>query len=230
MRILAVMASGARGGGAEHLLGLLPALRERGLDVQAWVGRDGPLLDELRGVDIESAAIELMHARMDPLAAVRLRRRVARARVEEQVQLVHWHGTRAAFYGAVVPGPSVYTAHGLAFRKETTPHRRAVFLAAEAAACRATRVISVSRTDRDELVRRRFVRDEHAVHIGNAVRPERFSSLPDREDARRALGLPVQGTLIGTTSRLVEQKGVDVTLRAMAPWPEARLVVAGDGP
>ncbi len=226
MRVLAVMASGARGGGAEHLLGLLPELQARGHDLEAWVGDDGPLLDELASAGITAQPIGLMHSRFDPHALATLLRELRRHRPD----VVHWHGTRAAFYGAAYRGPSVYSAHGLAYRKERTPMRRALFLASEAVACRATRVVSVSRTDRDDLVARGFVRDAHAYYVPNAVRESRFAARPDRSEARRLLGLDEERFIVGTTSRLVAQKGVDVALRALATMRDVTFLVAGDGP
>lgn len=226
MRVLEVMASGARGGGAEHLLGLLPELRARGHEVEAWVGDDGPLPDELDGLGIAVRPIAWMHSRRDPKVVLGL----LGALRELRPDVVHWHGTRAAFYGAAYRGATVYTAHGLAYRKERRAVRRGIFLAAEAIACRADRVVSVSRTDRDELVARGFVRNEAAYYVPNAVRAERFDSRPTQSAARRALGLDDGAFVVGTTSRLVEQKGLDVALRAISTLPGAVFVVAGDGP
>lgn len=225
MRVVLAMASGARGGGAEHLSGLAPELARRGVHVRAWVGRDGPLFDELRRLSVDAEPLELMHSRFDLGAMVRLRRRVANC----DADLVHWHGTRAGFYGAMSGGRSVYTAHGLAYRKEARAGRRGLMIGAEAIACRADAVVSVSRTDLQELVGRRLVSPGRGFYIPNAVRAQRFKDLPSRAEARQALG--VSGFVVGTTSRLVVQKGIDVALRALAKiGPHATFVVAGDGP
>lgn len=227
MRVVQVMASGARGGGAEHLLGLLPALQARGHQVSAWCGREGPLLGELRELGIDCLPIEMMHSRLDPRVLWSLHRRLRGCRPN----VVHWHGTRAGFYGAWVRSKcSIYTAHGLAYRKERTTARRAVFAAAEAIACRSDHVISVSKTDRDELVERGYIASERAHYVPNALRLERFEPMPGRSEARALLGVPVERFVVGTTSRLVSQKGLDVALRAMASLPGATFVVAGDGP
>lgn len=226
MRVLLAMASGARGGGAEHVLGLAAALAQS-VDVFVLTGTDGPLLHELRSLDIPAGPIELMHSRFDPRAAQRLARAVANT----DADVVHWHGTRAGFYGAllrpVLQKPSVYTAHGLAYRKERSRFRRALFIGAEALACRADAVVSVSRMDLEDLARRGLVSETRGFYVPNAVRSDRWGALPSRAAARRSLG--VSGFVVGTTSRLVEQKGVDVALRALA-GSDATFVVAGEGP
>lgn len=227
MRVVEVMASGARGGGAEHLLGLLPALQARGHQVSAWCGEDGPLLEELGQRGIDCFPIEMMHSRLDPRVLWSLNRRMRARRPD----IVHWHGTRAGFYGAWArPRRSIYTAHGLAYRKERTAARRALFLAAEAIACRADRVISVSRTDRDELVARGYVASSRAHYVPNALRSERLEPMPSRAQARALLGLRTERFVVGTTSRLVTQKGIDVALHAIASLPDVTFIVAGDGP
>ncbi|MEM6731323.1 MAG: glycosyltransferase, partial [Myxococcota bacterium] len=228
MKLVAAMASGATGGGAEHLLGLLPALAERGVDVTAWVGEDGPLRVELEHAGISSAPLRLMHSRTDPMALFALRSRLN----GERPDVVHWHGTRAAFYGTLTLSgvPSVYTAHGLAYRKETSAARRSLFLGAEAVACRADQVVSVSRTDRDDLIRHGLVRARRAHYVPNAIRFDRFRDRPARGAARKQLGLPQDAYLVGTTSRLVRQKAVHLTLKALEGVSGVEFVVAGDGP
>ena len=230
MRVLHVMASAARGGGAEHLAGLLPELVRLGIDCPAAVGTDGPLGDRLRRLGIGTQAIDLMRSRADPAAPARLRRVVRRASPD----LVHYHGTRAAFFGAAaraLPGmpPAIYAVHGLSYRKEMPRWRRPVFLAAEAVACRGLAgIVSVSAADLEDLIRRGFASAEHALHLPNAVDSERFSP-GGRPEARRRLGVPEDAYIVGTTSRLVPQKSVGDLIAAVAACPEALLVVAGDG-
>jgi len=231
MRVLHVMASAARGGGAEHLAGLLPHLSRLGIECAAAVGADGPLRERLRGAGIEAATIDLMRSRVDPAAAARLRRAVRSAPPD----LVHYHGTRAAFFGAaarLLPGmpPAIYTVHGLSYRKEMPRWRRPIFVAVEALACRGLAgLVSVSAADLEDLIRRGFAPAERALHLPNAVDSKRFSA-GGRPEARRRLGLPEDAFIVGTASRLVPQKSVGDLIAAVAACPEALLVVAGDGP
>ena len=134
--------------------------------------------------------------------------------------------------------PVVYTAHGLAYRKDAGPFERQVSLVAERVACRAAQaVISVSRTDLADLEHRRFVRAGRGFHIANAVRTPAEDGAA-RADARQRLGLPPEALVVGTVSRLVPQKAVGDLLDAViritpgfGDTPSALvLVVVGDGP
>ena len=247
MRVLHVMASAARGGGAAHLAGLLPALRRAGWDCEAAVGRDGPLGRDLAALDIPVRYVDLMGRRLAPLRALRL----ARLTVGPGPDVVHLHGTRTAFFHAVgaalrrVAGrrgrggpPVVYTAHGLAYRKDAGRAERQVSLWAERVACRgADAVTSVSRADLADLEGRGFLGGRPGFHVANAVRVP-ASDEGGRKAARRRLGLPEDGLVVGTVSRLVPQKAVGDLVDAVAriapgfhgPTGPLTLVVVGDGP
>ena len=72
--------------------------------------------------------------------------------------------------GRVGPPPVVYTAHGLAYRKDAGRTGRQVSLWAERAACRgADAVTSVSRADLADLQGRGFLGDRPGFHVANAV-------------------------------------------------------------
>ena len=247
MRVLHVMASAARGGGATHCVDLLPALRRAGWDCEAAVGRDGPLGADLAALDIPVHHVDLMGRRLAPVRALRLARLTARLGPD----IVHLHGTRTAFLHALGAAlrpaarlrrragpPVVYTAHGLAYRKEAGWIERQVSLWAERVACRGTEaVISVSRMDLLDLERRGFLQRQRGFHVANAVRAP-VAADGGRTAARRRLGLPADGLVVGTVSRLVPQKAVGDLVDAVARIaPDFRgssgpltVVVVGDGP
>jgi glycosyltransferase involved in cell wall biosynthesis len=227
-RVVHVMASGARGGGAEHLKGLVREQRALGLVPCAVVGDDGPLAQQL-GSDVERVStIDLMRSRWDVSAPRRLRRAIS----EMEPDLVHLHGTRAAFFAGLTSSgtPSVYTVHGLSYRKQGPLAAWAAGTAAEGLACaRASRVITVARADLDDLVARRFVSRDKITHVPNAMDLERF--VPhDRDEARRRMGVSPDGFVVLTVSRLVPQKAVADAIDALARVRDVTFVVVGDGP
>ena len=243
MRVLHVMASAARGGGAAHLIDVLPALRAGGWDCEAAVGRDGPLGVELAALGIPVHRVDLMGRRLAPLRAVGLARLTSRLAPD----VVHLHGTRAAFFHAIGAAvrrpvrqgpPAVYTAHGLAYRKDAGWMERQASLWAERVACRGARaVVSVSRTDLGDLERRGFVAPGHGFHVANAIRAVNVDDAI-RAAARGRLGLASEALVVGTVSRLVPQKAVGDLVDAVAgmapgfagPAGPPTLVVVGDGP
>ena len=212
-------------------MGLMPALQEAGVQCSAAVGADGPLQANLRQQGFGVTNLSLMRSRTDARGVARVVEAVRRAAPD----LVHFHGTRAAFFGALAKGlwgrvpRTVYTAHGLAFRKERTPVRRWLLNAAEWAACRADQVISVSNADLGALRDRGLLASGRGVHIPNAVDTQRYAP-GDAAAARERLNLPQGAFIVGTTSRLVPQKAVHDLLDALEHAPEVLAVVLGEGP
>lgn len=87
-------------------------------------------------------------------------------------------------------------------------------------------VVTVSEAIADRLVSAGLRR--RPVIIPNAVTAPR---MPDREEARRELGLSLDTPVALCAARLVDQKRHDVLLRAWARLPpEFVLLIAGDGP
>jgi glycosyltransferase involved in cell wall biosynthesis len=72
------------------------------------------------------------------------------------------------------------------------------------------------------------------VLIPNGVREEALRPPGDRYAKRRELGLPPEAPVVGAVSRLAWKKGIrhllEATPRILEAVPDARVVIAGDGP
>jgi glycosyltransferase involved in cell wall biosynthesis len=225
MKVLHVIASSERGGGTDHVLGLVGELVALNVEIEVATSPGGYLVDRLHALGIRTHSVDMMMSRFDPRVPVALRQLQATVRAD----VVHCHGTRAAFFAqAARIEPIVYTVHGLSFRQTSRLHQ-AVGLLAEMIACRAREVISVSRSDLDALRRRHLLGRWSGHHIANAVDTVEFAPR-SRASARAIAGISPNGFIVGTVARLVPQKGVDVLIDAIRDVPEASAVIIGDGP
>jgi len=130
--------------------------------------------------------------------------------------VVHFHGPWAAESASQDQRTSV--ASRLKQRIEGTVYRR------------ADAVVVLSEAFRD-LLSQTYAVAQQAVHvIPPGVDLERFT--PGRDEARRRLGLDLDGHYVFTARRLVPRMGLDVLLEAWAQVADARavLLVAGEGP
>ena len=204
------------GGSERHLLTLLPALRERGVDV-SFVGLDDPP-GVLEPFYAELAVpFERVPAPrdLDPVLAWRLARTLRSLRPD----LVHTHLVHADVYGAVAPGVRIVST-----KHNPDPFRAGSFRYVERAlARRASRIIAIS-----EAVRRFSVEQVglpadkvEVVHYGLDALPEAWAENPPLD-----LGDP----LLVAVCRLAPQKGLDTAVRGLAELPDATLLVLGDGP
>ena len=221
MRVLHVHRIGGIGGSERHLLTLLPALAERGIDVR-FLGLDDPS----RAPDpfYEQLAVPADRVRaprdVDPLLAGRVAQAVRRVRPD----LVHTHLVHADVYGALNGRTLVSTKHN------DDPFRAGPFRFVERLlARRASRVVTITRAlerfqaGRVGIPPRKLV----TIHYGlDAPPPAWGANTPD--------DVPADARIVLAVCRLDLQKGVDVAVRALGAVREqhsdVRLVVLGEGP
>lgn len=197
------------GGSERHLLTLLPALAERGVDV-SFVGLDMP------GADPFYDELTIPYERVT--RPWQLRGALKRAGAD----LVHTHLVHADVYGAISTGtPIVSTKHN------PDPFRAGPWRFVERTlARRARRIIAIS-----EAVKRFSVEEVglpedriDVVHYGLDALPEPWAENPE-------LRIPENAPLLLCVARLVPQKGVDTAVLAlMHVQDDATLLVLGEGP
>ncbi len=219
MKVLHVHRIGGIGGSERHLLTLLPALAERGVDV-SFVGLDDPS----RAPDPFYEALAVPFERVpaprdvDPQLAVRVRRAVRKA------DLVHTHLVHADVYGALGAHRLVSTKHN------DDPFRAGLFRYVERAlARRASRIVAITHALARFQVESVGLPAEkvEVIHYG-------LNELPAAWGANPPDDLPSDAQVLLAVCRLEPQKGVDVAVRALPEilvrHPGARFVVLGEGP
>ena len=223
MRVVHVHRIRGIGGSERHLLTLLPALAERGVEA-VFLGLDDPAGDvepfyrEL-GVD----AVRLRCARdLDPALAWRVRRELRRLRPD----VVHTHLVHGDVYGALGAGRTalVSTKHN-DDRFRLGPFR----YVERALTRRAAKVIAIT------AALRRFCVDGVGLPAEKvAVVHYGLDGLPEPWGESKEVPLPDGARVLLCVARLAEQKGVDVAVRALPSirerHPDAVLVVLGEGP
>ena len=219
MRVVHVHRMRGIGGSERHLLTLLPALAERGVE-PVFVGLDDPKWD---ASDFYQAltvpAVRIVSPRdFDPLLLVRLTRTL-------RADVVHTHLVHADVYGGLA---ARLRANRLVTTKHNDdPFRVGPFRFVERGLSRlADRVITIT----DAL--HRFTVDEvglppekvETIHYG-------LDELPAAWGANPPDAVPGDARVLLAVSRLTKQKGVDLAIRALASLPDDTvLVVLGDGP
>jgi glycosyltransferase involved in cell wall biosynthesis len=206
---------GGIGGSERHLLTLLPALAERGIDV-SFLGLDDPSRAPDPFYDALTVPYERLAAPrdLDPALAWRVRRIVQRADV------VHTHLVHADVYGALGARRLVSTKHN------DDPFRAGAFRFVERAlARRASRVIAITHALARFQVERVGLPAEkvEVVHYG-------LDDVPGAWGVNAPDDVQADAPLLLSICRLEPQKGVDVAIRALHDIPGAQLVVLGEGP
>lgn len=133
-------------------------------------------------------------------------------------------GVAAARLGAAIGKPVVISARGsdVTWIPRYRRPRRQICWAARAAAA----VVTVSQALKDSLVAL-GVNPGKIVVLRNGVDLDRFGPR-DRPSLRAGLGL--HGPVWLTVGNLIELKGVNIAVEALAQVPDATLLIAGEGP
>lgn len=153
---------------------------------------------------------------------------------DEKIDLVHGHLYHANLYARFAAKqaevPSVITVHNTYAKRKW--HRQLLnwYLARVTA-----KIIAVSDSIRDDVIRFDRVAPEKVVTILNGIDTERSQSQLGKGEARERLQLPVSAKVLVTIGRLVEQKGHTILLQALQQLrqqggEEIYAVLVGDGP
>jgi glycosyltransferase involved in cell wall biosynthesis len=218
-------------GGAEHLaIEMSLRLADRyGMPV-ICLDEPGPLAGRLQARNIDVAAL-----RREPTFRPSLAVRIARMTRDAGIDVLHCQQYSPFVYGALAtlvrPALKViYTEHGRFSDAPPSLKRRVVnpWLARLPGA-----IYAVSDELRGHMLREGFPAHRVGViHNGIDVGP--VPGWADRERARRALGLTPGALTIGTAARLDPVKDLVGLVEAFRvvrnSRPEARLVIAGEGP
>jgi glycosyltransferase involved in cell wall biosynthesis len=219
MRVAHVHRMRGIGGSERHLLTLLPALAERGVDA-VFVGLDDPAWNASDFYDaLTVPALRIRSPRdIDPLLLARLVRTL-------RADVVHTHLVHADLYGGAAA--KLRGAKLVSTKHNDDPFRRGPFRHVERRLLRladrivtitdALRAFTIEQVGADE-------RKVETIHYGLDAPPAAWGSNPPDD-------VPPDARVIVSTSRLVAQKGVDEAIRALESLPEdVVLVVLGEGP
>ncbi|MBZ0293408.1 MAG: glycosyltransferase [Anaerolineae bacterium] len=238
MRVLHIIKVTGIAGAETHLLTLLPGLREQGVEPElvVLVEPGKPMTEYCDLIRTQGVPVEQVEIRRDVAPALYRRlRSVIRAHAP---RIVHTHLLHADLYGipaarlARVPVIISSRHNENAFRRRF-PYRQINGLLWRN--LKAGIAISDSVKHFAIQVEGAPAYKVHTIYYGLPHDPQRAAERPQVRAAKRAeLGLSADEVVVGMACRLVAQKGVDYGLRAfehIAPRiPQARLVIAGDGP
>jgi glycosyltransferase involved in cell wall biosynthesis len=215
VKVLHIHRIGGIGGSERHLLTLLPALAELGVDVR-FLGLDDPSREPDPFYDALTVPYERLAAPrdVDPALALRVRRAV------RQADLAHTHLVHADVYGALGARRLVSTKHN------DDPFRAGSFRYVERMlARRASSIIAITQAlARFQIERVGLPASKvEVIHYG-------LDDLPGAWGTNPPDPVPPDAPVLLCVCRLEPQKGVDVAIRALEQIPDGHLVVLGEGP
>jgi len=219
MRVVHVHRIRGIGGSERHLLTLLPALAERGVET-AFVGLDDPAWSatDFYGA-LRVPAVRIPAPRdLDPLLLLRLARAL-------RADVVHTHLVHADVYGGIAA--RLRGTHLVSTKHNDDPFRTGRFRYVERGLARtADRIVAITDSLRRFTVERVGVPagKVETIHYGLDDPPEPWGKNPPDD-------VPDGARVLLAVARLTPQKGLDAAVRALPLLPDDTvLVVLGEGP
>ena len=215
-----------RGGGELTLWHLMQQARETSVEWVVIFAEPGPMVAQVAGLGVETHVIEAGRLRQvhrfayTVLRIAALLRRTRAEAVFSWMSKSHLYGSPAAALARI---PALWYQHGMPSNASRLEMAATLLPARGILACS----IAGARAQAQMLPPRPLA----VVYPG--VELERFEPtvLPTPADARRRLGLPTEGPLIGIVGRLQRWKGIHVLIEAMPQvlqsYPDAHCVVVG---
>jgi glycosyltransferase involved in cell wall biosynthesis len=230
--VLQGLAARLRTGAFEHIVCGL-----EGGPLEALLERDG-----IRVVCLDQRRRSVLEGPLYLFYVLRVLKELRRLLRRHKVALIHAHLPDAivvaAIAGRLSGTPVIGTYHGLGIlpkhRSRYDPRnalRRSLY---HLAGRLSKRTIAVSLPVRELLCHELGFSPETTVLVQNGIDPERFDKAVAPPGIRREVGIGDREQVIVCVGRFVVHKGQRVLIEAMAEvvkrWPDAVLVLVGDGP
>ncbi|MEH2329196.1 glycosyltransferase family 4 protein [Nostoc sp.] len=227
MKVIIVMPlAEQRGGGEMMLWDLVQQGRNAGVEWLVIFLESGPMVEQVKSLGIDARVVESGRLRQIHRFIGAVLRIAAIARHERADIIVNWMWITHISGGlaAMVAGlPAVWYQLEVPSDK-TWLVRIATFIPARA-------IITLSQDGKQAQAEIWPHRPTPLVYPGVALDRFEPNALPSPEEARRKLGLPLHGPLIGIVGRLQRWKGMHVLVQAMPKilqkYPDAHCVVVG---
>ena len=231
IKVLEVIRQGQIGGGESHLLDLVTFLDKEQFEPVCLAFTPGEMINRLEAMGIQCFVIDTLKA-----FDLKIQRQIVELMQQEQIQLVHAHGSRAAsnmvWPARKLRAPIIYTVHGWSFHDDQNWLVRTLRQWSEKLICSmANRVICVSQSNADT-GRERFGLKE-AVVIENGINLVRFNPDGQFNDLRSKFGLSEDDFVAGFIARCTKQKApldfLEAVRLAHKQNPKVKGLFVGEG-
>jgi glycosyltransferase involved in cell wall biosynthesis len=231
IKVLECIRQGQIGGGESHLLSLVENLDKSVFAPLVLSFTDGPMIERLQDMQIPTKIISTTRP-FDVTKWKEVRKFIS----EQQVDLIHAHGTRAnsnVLWAAKSLGiPVIYTVHGWSFHPDQRSIVRKIRILGERYLTGRSDVnISVSasnqQTGKENLGR------FSSVVINNGIDLQKFDPTRSYKDIRSQLGIAASDLLVLFIARFTSHKQplalIKAFAQAAAQLPHLHLLLVGDG-
>ncbi|MFX3625975.1 MAG: glycosyltransferase family 4 protein [bacterium] len=232
IKVLETIRQGKIGGGESHVLTLVKELDKSLFEPIVLSFTPGPMVDELEKLGIKTHVI-FTERGFD----FKLTNQIKQLLIDEDIELVHNHGTRAAsnLWRACkkLNIPTVYTVHGWSFHDDQSFFvKNARILSEKLITSQANQTISVSHSN--QKTGQDHIRGFKSTVIRNGIDLNKFNYQAIQSSIREEYNIPENHVLIGYIVRMDIQKDPITMVKAFKEvydqHENVTLLMIGEGP
>lgn len=231
IKILECIRQGQIGGGESHLLSLVENLNRDEFEPVVLSFTEGPMIDRLKQMGVDTHVIYTEK----PFDITKWKR-VKKLLQDEQIDMVHAHGTRAnsnvLWAARSLNLPVVYTVHGWSFHQDQNPLVRSIRVMGEKyLTSKASVNISVSASNKQS--GKNYIKGFESVVINNGIDQNKFSPSKTFKNIRQELGIAEDTLLLLFIARFTHQKQplllIKAFQQALNSGSKMHLLMVGEG-
>ncbi len=203
-------------------------------------GPEGSLIEETRKRNIDLTIMPELLREISPINDLKAIFKLRKMMIEGNYDVVHTHSSKAGVLGRVAAKWAgvphiVHTVHGWSYHEHMSARKKNLYVALEKLGYRnGHAMVTVSPKDIDKGLAEGIGRREDYTVIRSGIELDRFGNpAVSREETRASLGIPADGLVIGSVTRLSEQKDpltlIDSLAQVHQAHPEIWSVIVGDG-
>jgi len=240
-KILYIITQTELGGAQHYVITLASSLKTANFNVVVAggqsVSKDTSMLITLNALGIRTIQLKHLVRNISPIRDILAFFEIYRLCKRERPEIAHLNSSKVSILAPLAARLAkvkiiFHTVHGFAFDEEIPGWKKKLYLAAERMTAKfKDNIIFLSEKDKKNAERLKIRPKEKSAVIHNGVNiTEGFLS---RENARKALGIPKDGQLVGVIANFYSTKGlrclIDAIEIAKMKIPEILCVIIGDG-
>jgi glycosyltransferase involved in cell wall biosynthesis len=231
IKLLECIRQGQIGGGESHLLSLVENMDKSIYEPIVLSFTDGPMIERLRAMNVRTYVIHT-----ETPFDFRVWKKVTKLLIEEKIELIHCHGTRAIsnlFRPArLLNIPLIYTIHGWSFHDDQHPLVKKIRVISEKfLTSRSTTNIAVSESNK--ITGEDNLQKFKATVINNGIDQQKFDPSRKFKDIRAEIKVAPSALLIIFIARFTAHKQPLSLIKAFAEAikkdPLLELLMVGEG-
>jgi len=231
IKLLECIRQGQIGGGESHLLSLLENLDRSIYEPVVLSFTDGPMVERLKLLNVKT---HIIHTKIP--FDIRVRKKITKLLVEEKIELVHCHGTRAIsnlyMSAKSLNIPVIYTIHGWSFHNDQQPIIKKIRIWTEKFLT-STSVANIAVSESNKMTGKNYFKNFEATVINNGIDQQKFDPNKNFQDIRAAFKILPTSILIIFIARFTSQKQplslINAFAEAVKKNPSLELMMVGEG-